>query len=154
MDTQLSSDESDPSGQAAMKNFVMHLMCLMEIASFCAFPKLRAKATGAPTRVHVLHRLDAYLPIAREHDTREPGPQPKKTMSWVHAVRLRELFSEWTPSLDVPPEIAEESRRFLAGLGFPDPRDEIWDTWDGSDEAAGPIPTGGQSTAPTGGDHR
>lgn len=134
----MSSDESDPLGQAAMKNFLMHLVCLMDIASYCAFPKLRAKATGAPPREHILHHLDAYLPIAQKNDTAEPGPQPKKTMSWVHAVRLRELFSDWTPSLEVPPEIVLESRRFLAGLGFPDPQDEVWDTWDGSEEEPRP----------------
>ncbi|XXT16158.1 hypothetical protein WME94_38600 [Sorangium sp. So ce429] len=130
----MTSDESDPSGQAAMKSFLMHVMCLMEVASFCAFPKLRAKATGAPTREHILHHLDAYLPIARKMDAeRSRDPYKRKSAGYLEAVRLRELVSEWTPSLEVPSEIVQESRNFLARLGYPDPRDEIWDTWDGSE---------------------
>jgi hypothetical protein len=136
MENPMSSDAPDPIGQAAIKNFMFNLMCLMEITTFFASPRIVAKADGVPTREHVLEHLDAYLPVARKM-RRGGGPDSRPVPEMAtHAERLRELFSEWTPSLlDIPPEVVQESRNFLAALGVLGP-EEGWDAYEGPPEDA------------------
>ena len=123
----MSAHDAVAEQQAQFKAFMMSVMCLLDIMTFLASPRLAARGASLPTREHILEHLDAYLPVAEEWQREYDGSTRRITTA--HARKLREFFSTWTPSVGVPADVVQGARAFLAEFGM-EP-DEGWDAFEG-----------------------
>ncbi|WP_437611474.1 hypothetical protein WMF20_06070 [Sorangium sp. So ce834] len=120
--------DSESARQAAFSRTMASLVCLLDAMALFAAPKLAAKIGRVPPREGILEHLEAYLIIAPEM-TAPVGDMPRQDTT-PHALKLRELFSAWTPSSQIPQEIVQAAREFLEAFGIAGP-DEGWDNFEG-----------------------
>lgn len=82
-------------------------------------------------RDEVLEHLTVHLKLAenlRQHPVSETNR--RIVASAPHAVKLRDLFLQWSPTLDVPAEVIGAVRDLFEGLGIREPP-EGWDRFEG-----------------------
>jgi hypothetical protein len=121
-----------------LKLVAAHAATLMHFVNqigWLASPRLVAKAQQMPSREHLLGHADQYIALL-EHAKRSPENPGNQSMvaAEPEARKLRALFQSWEPSTDVPPEITQAARAFLAAYGIPDPPDG-WDAFEGWPDA-------------------
>jgi hypothetical protein len=104
-----------------------------------AAPRVAAKVEKWPTRAQLQEMLDVYLQFVDRCKGSTMLANQETVQTEPHALKLRELFSTWTPSANVPPEIMLTSRTLIetSGLGAPD---EGWDQWEGPPDEPPPTP--------------
>jgi hypothetical protein len=122
----------------------MHFMNLM---AYIASPRLIATGQRMPSREHLLDHTDHYLALIEHAKQSQDNPGNQSVMAAEpDARKLRELFRTWEPSTDVPPEITQAARAFLAAYGIPDPPGG-WDLFEGwPDEPV--VNTGAEPPSP------
>ena len=98
------------------------LMHFVNLMAYIASPRLVAERQQMPTREHLLDHTDQYLSVL-EHEKQSPENPDNQAMIAAErdARKLRELFGGWEPSTNVPLEIAQAARAFLAAHGVPEP---------------------------------
>lgn len=126
----MSHIEDTADRQAEFKSFMASFMCLLDMMVLLASPKLVAKIGSLPDREHVLRHLDDYMHVAAEWERKYDGSSRRITTA--HARKLRDVFSTWVPSTDVPAEVVQAARALLAEFGM-EP-DEGWDNFEGFKE--------------------
>jgi hypothetical protein len=121
--------DEDPSKLAA--KYAAKLINFINLMAFIASPRLVAKTQQMPPREHLLDHADEYLALL-EHAKQSPENPGNQSMVAAEpdARKLRELFQSWEPTTDVPLEITQTARAFLAAYGIPDPPGG-WDQFQG-----------------------
>lgn len=121
-------DDKEAARQAAFSRTMVSMTFLLDVMGLFAAPRWAAKLGRVPTQECMLKHLDAYL-VVSPHMTAPIGHAPRPDTT-PYALRLRELFSAWTPSVEVPQEVVQAAREFLAAFGITGP-DEGWDDFAG-----------------------
>jgi hypothetical protein len=121
--------DEDSSKFAA--KYAVALASFINLIGWLASPRLVAKAQQRPPREHLLEHTDQYLALL-EHAKQSPENPGNQSMIAAEpdARKLRDLVQSWEPSTDVPPEITQTARAFLAAYGIPDPPGG-WDAFEG-----------------------
>jgi hypothetical protein len=107
----------------------------MEIMARFASPKLMAKIRAPLPREALIQHADEYIKVVQSF-AREPssGPNDRLLRTELHAMRLRELLTRWTPATETLGEIVDEARALLQAFGVPPPPCG-WDAFEGWDGA-------------------
>ncbi|WP_437745278.1 hypothetical protein WMF39_09820 [Sorangium sp. So ce1504] len=135
------ADTSPAQSQALMDRTRKHAMVTAAfantIAGFAA-PRVIAKAKRLPSREEMLRCIDAYLEVVAE-TKRSPHDEGNQATinSEPYALKLRDLFSAWTPGATVPAAIQKNARAVLDALGIPEPP-EGWDRFEGDAASSSP----------------
>jgi Uma2 family endonuclease len=121
--------DEDPSKFAA--KYAVTLASFINLIGWLASPRLVARAQQMPSREHLLGHTDQYLGLL-EHAKQSPENPGNQSMIAAEpdARKLRELVQRWEPLTDVPTEIVQTARAFLAAYGIPDPPGG-WDAFEG-----------------------
>jgi hypothetical protein len=90
-----------------------------------ACPRLYHEMTRKPTREHMLHIHDRYLPYARSKREHVDAQgyfvfQGDERLREHLASKIRELFETWSP-LELPPALTETARALLEAEGIAPP---------------------------------